>query len=570
MKKEIEIKKFFDLALNNHRKNNFQNAIKFYKKILKINPNHFDSNYLLGTLYLQNQRFNEAKIKFRKAAKIKPNHAALCNNMGATLIELKEYREAINYFKKTISIQPNFAQAYNNIGTILKEQEKHNEAINYFQKAIEIHPELKEARLNLGITYKELGEIEKAIVYFKKIIEIQPNNIKAHQNLMESYEKTNKEKELKLAILNAKKFIKKNDIIKLYEALVLYNNNKFSEAKSYLEIISFDARDIKNEITRSTTLAHCYDRTEDTKNAFKYFKKANILYPKLKKINLFDKKRYLQSIRVRAKLFTQNKVKKWKSIESSKSDLAPTFLIGFPRSGTTLLNTILNSHANVEVIEEKPLVKKIINSLERLPKGGLENLGSLKDNELEKIRKIYLDSPELKNKNNSNIYIDKLPLNIIHVGEIARIFPNSKFIFSLRHPCDCVLSCFMQNFVLNDAMANFLDLKDAAHLYDVVMKLWNQYISIFKINYHEVRYESLVENFEPTVRSVLNFLKLPWDSSVLQYTELAKKRKNIATPSYNQVIKPIYTHAEGRWKKYEKQISNIYPILVPWIKKFDY
>ena len=284
----------------------------------------------------------------------------------------------------------------------------------------------------------------------------------------------------------------------------------------------------------------------------------------------FDKKRYLQSIRVRAKLFTQNKVKKWKSIESSKSDLAPTFLIGFPRSGTTLLNTILNCHANIVVIEEKPLVKKLINSLERLPKGGIEGLGSLKDNELEKIRKVYLDSPELKNKNNSNIYIDKLPLNIIHVGEIVRIFPNSKFIFSLRHPCDCVLSCFMQNFVLNDAMANFLDLKDAAHLYDVVMKLWNQYISIFKINYHEVRYENLVENFEPTVRSVLNFLKLPWDSSVLQYTELAKKRKNIATPSYNQVIKPIYTHAEGRWKKYEKQISNIYPILDPWIKKFDY
>jgi tetratricopeptide (TPR) repeat protein len=572
VKKEIEIRKIFDLALNNHREKNFINAIKYYKKVLKINPSHFDSNYLLGTLYLQNQRFSEAKIKFEKAIKIKPNHAALCNNMGATLVELKEFKEAINFFKKTISIQPNFAQAYNNIGSILKEQEQHREAINYFQKAVELQPGLQEANLNLGIAYKELGKIEKSIFYFKKIIETQPGNIKAHQNLMESYEKTNKEKELKLAILNAKKFIKNIDIIKLYEALVLYNNSKFIDAKNNLESILFDTKDVKNEIIRSTTLAHCYDRINDAKNAFKYFKKANNLYPKLKKINLFDKKRYLQSIKVRTKFFVQNKVKKWKTVESSKNEPTLTFLIGFPRSGTTLLDTILNSHTNIEVIEEKPLVKKLVDSLQKLPKGSLESLGNIKNNELKEIRKIYFDSLELeiKSKNNSNIYIDKLPLNIIHVGEIVRIFPNSKFIFSLRHPYDCVLSCFMQNFVLNDAMANFLDLKDAAHLYDVVMKLWKQYISIFKINYHEVRYESLVENFEPTVRSVLNFLELPWDSSVLEYAELAKKRKNIATPSYNQVTKPIYTHAEGRWKKYKKEISNIYPILDPWIKKFDY
>ena len=572
MKNKIQIKKNFDLALSSHKKNEFQKAIKYYKKILKENPEHFDSNYLLGTLYLQNQRFNEAKIKFKKAIKIKPNHAASCNNMGAVLCELKEYREAINYFQKAINVQPSFAQAYNNIGSILKEQEQYKKAIYYFQRSIEIQPRLKEAYLNLGITYKELGEFEKAIAYFKKIIEIQPGNIKAHQNLMESYEKTNKEKELKLAISNAKKFIKNIDIIKLYEALVLYNNNKFTDAKNHLETISFDTKDTKNEIIKSITLANCYDRIGDAKNAFKYFTKANSLYPELKKINVFDRKRYLQSIKVRAKFFSQNKVKKWKNLKPSKNDLNPIFLIGFPRSGTTLLDAVLSSHPKVEVIEEKPVVKKLIDSLQKLPQGGLEDLENIRDDELEKIKKIYFDflESQIKNKDNSNLYIDKLPLNIIHVGEIVRIFPNSKFIFSLRHPYDCVLSCFMQNFVLNDAMANFLDLKNAAHLYDVVMRLWVQYISIFKINYHEVRYESLVGNFEPTIRSVLNFLKLPWNSSVLGYTELVKKRKNIATPSYNQVTKPIYTHAEGRWKKYEKQISNIYPILDPWVKKFDY
>tara|TARA_B100001179_G_C18231942_1_gene250375 strand:- start:111 stop:497 length:387 start_codon:yes stop_codon:yes gene_type:complete len=128
----------------------------------------------------------------------------------------------------------------------------------------------------------------------------------------------------------------------------------------------------------------------------------------------------------------------------------------------------------------------------------------------------------------------------------------------------------MQDFDLNNAMANFLNLDDSAHLYDVVMNLWVQYTSIFKINYHEVKYENLVESFEPTVKSILNFLGLSWDDSVLEYSKTAKKRKRIATASYSQVIKPLYSHASGRWKQYKKQISNIYPILEKWTKKFNY
>ena len=572
MKNKTNIKKLFDAALDNHKKNNFPIAEKYYKKVLKVNSDHFDSNYLLGTLYLQNKKFNLAKIKFNRAIKIKPDHAALCNNMGATLIELGEYKEAINYFKKTINIQPNFAQAYNNLGSILKEQQLYNEAANYFRIAIKKEPKLKEAYINLGITLKEIGELEMAANNFEKIIKIYPKNYKAHQNLMETFEKANKEKELILAISNAKKLIGDISITKLYEALILYNNNKFIEAKDCLEKISFDDSDIKNHITRSTTLANCYDRIGDAKSAYKYFLKANNLYPKLKKIKFFDKKRYLNNIKIRKKYFKKNKIKKWKNIQPSKIKLNPVFLIGFPRSGTTLLDAILSSHPNVEVIEEKPLVKKLVDSLEESSQKDLNGLEDLEFNKLEEIRNLYFDSlrSEIKNKKNSDLYIDKLPLNMIHVGEIIRIFPNSKFIFSMRHPYDCVFSCFMQNFVLNDAMANFLNLRDAANLYDSVMKLWTQYLSIFKINYHEVKYESLVKNFEPTVRSILDFLKLPWDNSVLNYSELAKKRKNIATPSYNQVTKPIYTHAEGRWKKYEKQISNIYPILDPWIKKFKY
>ena len=535
--KNLTIKETFASAVQNHQKNFFKIAENLYKEILKINPNHFGSIFYLGTLLVQTQRFKLAKSLLYKATQINPNYAAAHNNLGATLKELGEYQNAINCCQKAIKLNPSYAEAH----------------------------------YNLGLVFKELREFKKAISCFKKAIQIHPSYINAHQNLMEAYEKTNQERELKSAISNAQTVIKDNSIIKLYEGILLSRNEKFVEAKNCLELISFGADEINKEILRVSTLAKCYDRIGGTDKAFNYFKKANLLTQSTKMKN-FDKNKYLQEIKIRKEFFKKSNIEKWPTLKQPDNEPSPIFLIGFPRSGTTLLDTILRSHPLIEVIEEQFMVEQLINSLNQLPNSKFENIKEIENEQIIKIRKTYFESLEsqIQNKNNTKLYIDKLPLNIIHVGEIVRIFPNAKFIVSLRHPCDCVLSCFMQDFELNDAMANFLNLDDAAHLYDAVMKLWTQYTSIFSINYHEVKYENLIENFEPTVRSILNFLELSWDDSVLNYLITAKKRDRITTPSYYQVTKPIYSYAIGRWQRYRKQTSNIYPILEGWIKKFNY
>jgi len=570
--KNLTIKETFDSAVQNHQKNFFKIAENLYKEILKINPNHFGSIFYLGTLLVQTQRFELAKSLLYKATQINPNYAAAHNNLGATLKELGEYQNAINCCQKAIQINPNYADAHNNLGAALKELREYQNAINCYKKAIQIQPNLESAHFNLGLVFKELGEFTKAISYFKKAIQIHPSYIIAHQNLMEAYEKTNQERELKSAISNAQTLIKGNPIIKLYEGILLSRNEKFVEAKNYLESILFDTKEIKNEILRVSTLAKCYDRIGNTDKAFNYFTKANNLFPQIRKVKYFDKNKYLQEIKIRKEFFKKSNIKKWPVLKQPDNEPSPIFLIGFPRSGTTLLDTILRSHPLIEVVEEKLMVEQLINSLNQSSDGKLESIKEIENEQIIKIRKTYFESLEsqIQNKNNTKLYIDKLPLNIIHVGEIIRIFPNAKFIVSLRHPCDCVLSCFMQDFELNDAMANFLNLDDSAHLYDAVMNLWTQYTSIFSINYHEVKYENLIENFEPTVRSILNFLELSWDDSVLNYLITAKKRDRIATPSYYQVTKPIYSYAIGRWQRYKKQTSNIYPILEEWIKKFNY
>ena len=571
-KKNLSIEETFTLAVQNHKKNNFEIAQDLYEKILKISPDHFKVIFLLGTLAAQTKNFDKAKQLLQKATQIQPNNADAHNNLGSAQKETGENQKAINSYEKAIQINSNYANTHNNLGVVLKEVGKYQKAISCFEKAIQINPNYVEAHNNLGVVLKEVGKYQKAINCFERAIENQPNFRLAHQNLMDIYEVTNQEKELRTAILKARTLLKDNPITKLFEGILLNRNEKFVEAKKCLETISFKASEINKEILRVSTLAKCYDRIGDSDKAFSYFTKTNNLTLEQTDVKIFNKNRYLQKIKTRRKFFTKSKVNKWSNLKLSDKRQDPTFLVGFPRSGTTLLDTILDSHPMIEVLEEKNMVEKFINSLSELPSGGLDDLENMQSDQLKKIRDIYFNSLEqmVKNKDNSKLYIDKLPLNIIYVGEIFRIFPNAKFILSLRHPCDCVLSCFMQNFKLNDAMANFLNLDDTAYLYDSVMNLWTQYTSIFSINYYEIKYENVVENLELTVRSVLNFLELPWDNSVLEYLKTAKKRDRIATPSYTQVIKPIYSHASGRWKRYIKKNSNIYSILEPWIKKFNY
>ena len=183
-KKNQIIKEDFDLAFQNHKKNNFKIAENLYKKILKTDPNHFESIFLLGSLSAQTKNFNEAKQLLEKAIQINPDYADAHNNFGNVLIELGDYQKAMGCFQKTIEIQPNFAQAHNNLGTAFKELEEYQKAMSCYQEAIKIEPNNADAHYNLGIVFKELGEYQKAIICNEKAINLKPDYVRAYSNMM--------------------------------------------------------------------------------------------------------------------------------------------------------------------------------------------------------------------------------------------------------------------------------------------------------------------------------------------------------------------------------------------------
>jgi len=489
------------------------------------------------------------------------------------LIEHKKsnFLSAEKLYKQILEKYPNEVSILNNLGTILKELGKDKDAIFYYEKALEIKPDDIITNYNLGIVFSKIEKFQKSIIFYEKVIQIDPKHFLSYQNLMDIYEKTNNHEKLEHIIARAKSYLTNNSVVKLYEGILLFKKEKFNEAIKNLEMISFDANKIKQEKLRILTLSKSYDKAKNFDKAFNSFVKVNEINFNLKSKNI-NKDFYLEKINIRKQFFSKLKKEQWPSLNLPNLQNNPIFMVGFPRSGTTLLDNILSSHPSIEVIEEKSMVPKLIGSLNQLTNNNLNNLKNINAEQIQKLRTNYFEDlySHVKNKNNLKIYIDKLPLNLIYIGEIFKIFPQAKFIFSIRHPCDCVLSCFMQNFETNNAMANFFNLEDSAKLYNFVMTLWSQYISIFKINYHEIKYENLVENLETTLKKLLKFLELPWNDNVLKFSETAKEKKQIKTPSYDQVIKPIYSDSVGKWKMYKKQISKDFEILEPWIKKFQY
>ena len=537
--KSIELNKRFPEGLNNlaniyKELKNTKNSIIFFKKAIELNPNYINALYNLAIVYFEINKYEESSACFKRVLKIDPEHLASLNNFGILLKKIKKYEEALKCFEKVVNIDNNFLKAYNNIGTISL----------------------------------ELGKIKNAVSNYEKVLKLDPNNFISHKNLLATYENSNQiENYQKILKLSEKKFPGQK-ILELYKGILFFKKKKFKESIKLLNKVSFK-KDYEAEIKRIFFLAQACDRISKTDEAFKFFKLGNKLKNSTFEAKQFDKNRYLKNIEKKKDYFIKKNIDRWTKIKFSSSILNPVFLIGFPRSGTTLLDTILRSHPKIKIVEEKPMVLKMIDKIKNNDLYSLQNINAT---EIQYLREEYLYEfkKHINLDNQSNLFIDKLPLNIINTGEILRIFPNAKFILSLRHPMDCVLSCFMQDFKLNDAMSNFMNLEDAAILYKKTMELWNQYISTLKVNYISIKYEDLIKNFKPNIKKILKFLNLNWDKSLLNYRQTALKREKISTPSYYQVIQPIYKHADQRWKRYKKHLTNIQPNLNVLIKKYKY
>jgi tetratricopeptide (TPR) repeat protein len=250
----------------------------------------------------------------------------------------------------------------------------------------------------------------------------------------------------------------------------------------------------------------------------------------------------------------------------------PIFVVGFPRSGTTLLEQLLDAHHQLDSFDEQPFLQRRLQALVAKHTNLNDALLQLSEKEIAELRIDYFNdvSKSLPSPKGTHI-VDKNPLNLVRMNLAQALFPHSKIILALRHPCDVVLSCYMQNFRALAFAFTFETIESTARMYNQVFSHWLQQQAILELPVHTVRYEDLVGNVETHARKVFGYLDLPWQDNLLQFTERAKTKGAISTPSYTQVIEGVNQRAVGRWQPYKKYFTDdAMASLAPWIERFGY
>lgn len=518
----------------------------------------------------QARRLPAAKAAALQSLKRHPRAFFLHNILGAIEGTAKNWPEARRHFRKAVKIEPKNHEALCNLAKAERYMGDLFSAQKHLLKSVRAEPTYAYGWCMLGNVYAGKGQLEKAAEAYQRALKINPVLLEAVNNLVTQYERSNQLDEMRAALAQFDAAAPDHPMSNLYHGMLFEREKNYPEALKALGAVSFKydrIADFANlELSRLNRLAKINDKLENADAAYPLFLKANevnahaVVGPKV------SAARFGRRLTARQAYYQPGFSKNWAHLAETTE--SPVFMVGFPRSGTTLLDTFLRGHSAVSLIEERPLVYHLRKGLGVNENNDMSLLDSASRKKLADLGNSYLKT--LRSGQNTPIIIDKLPLNMAYIGEVLRVFPKARFILSLRDPADAVFSCFMQPFRLNDAMACFDTPENAARTYDHVFSIWQQVVAELGPSVITCKYEALIADPKASLMPITEFLGVPWEESALNYQETAKARDHIATTSYAQVVEPLYTSAKGRWTRYAHLMPEALEILAPWRKEFGY
>lgn len=607
-------------AFQYHQSGNLNPAEEIYRKILAADPEHADALHLLGVVLYQKEDYEAAVEKiseavrinprntiyysnlgsaykclgkngaaadsYRKALEIRPDYADAWYNLAVTLKSLGRPEESADCYQKAIALKPDYCEAYSNLGSVRKDQGKVDEALACFQKALEINPAYVQAYNNMGNAFKERGELAQAVAAYRKAVEIKPDYVKALNNLgnalndlgqlEESLACFRKVKETEpdsrwSAAGEAKVFMRKGDFKAAYDALSPLAESGTDNVDVLISFAQIAPRFGKTEKALGLlesrlekgvgdtdslrqiyfSLGYLHDKTGDYDAAFAHYQKANNLRPRR-----FDALQHEKYIKGLIHAYPPDAVME----KSDNNSQVPVFILGMPRSGTTLAEQILSAHPQVCGAGELPYISNIAASLVRLlkdaqpypgclPVMSRHILNTLSAQYMKEVRKYSADALRIS---------DKMPQNFLHIGLISQLFPKAKIIHCIRDPRDTGLSVYFQNFLGSHAYA--FHLEDIGIYYREYERLMAHWKSLPYISFFNLSYEEMVENQEEMSRKLIAYIGLDWDEKCLEFY---KSERSVITSSFQQVREPVYKSSAGRWRNYEKYLKDFAYALPP-------
>ena len=509
-------------AAEHHREGRIDEAERLYRRVLRDNPRNVDAMRLLALIALKLDRPDDAELLLQEAIRVAPDFLLAILDLGRLLKEQDRYGEALDCFDRAIALDASQPQAHFLRAGTLARASFTREAIEAYRKCLELRPAHLGALLGLGHVLKAVGDYDDAVASYNACIREAPDHGETYWSLA-----------------NLKTY--------RFDAAMVAEMEKRAGAQG---------DNVQSEVNFLFALGKAYEDRGDYERAWDFYRRGNerqraeVAYDPVKTEVMNDRIVEVFSPGLLASL-----------AGAGNPDPSPIFILGLPRSGSTLLEQILASHPEVEGTSELPYIGRLATSLSRNRAGGInypEAMRELSRDSLRTLGSEYLAFARMHRRTGAPRFIDKMPNNFPNVGLIAMMLPNAKIIDARRHPLDACLSCYRQLFAIGQ---NFTyDLTEIGEYYLQYQRMMDHWARVLPGRVLTVQYEAVVGDFEAEVRQLLEFCELPWNEACLRFYE---SNRPVRTPSAEQVRQPIYDRSVGHWRHFERHLDELIAVIDP-------
>ena len=494
----------------------YRKAEDAFKKVLIEDGNNIDALRFMGILAFKSGNHDIAEAMLTKALKLDPTYSLVWANLAQVFSVTGQLDKAKKSFKNILNMTPKNGLIWAEYGTVLTKLANYKEGRDAYLKALEFKPDSPRVHLSLGHVYKTMGEIDNSIDSYKNTI--LQNNLSG-----EAY--------WSLANLKTYSF-------------------SMNEIKDMEETLKGDMSDIERS-QMYFALGKAYEVKKDFDKSFKNYYEGNKVKKALIKYSSDDTTDNTKRI---LDFFNQENIQKL--AKSSTNDRDPIFILGMPRSGSTLVDQIISSHSKVDGTQELPNIIKIAAELNSNNQNNYpEVLKELDDSKLSNLGKVYISETAWA-RDTAPFFIDKMPNNFIHIGLIKTILPNAKIIDTRRDPMDTCFSCFKQFFARGQLFT--YSLEDLGNYYTDYIRAMNHWHNVYGKDIYTVHYDNVINETEETIRELIDYCELPFEKECLEFYNSSRPVK---TPSAEQVRQPIYKSGLNYWKNYEKHLLPLKKII---------
>ena len=494
----------------------YRKAEDAFKKVLMEDENNIDALRFMGILAFKSGNHDIAEAVLTKALKLDPTYSLVWANLAQVFSVTGQLDKAKKSFKNILNMDPKNGLIWAEYGTVLTKLANYREGRDAYLKALEFKPDSPRVHLSLGHVYKTMGEINASINSYKNTI-IQ-NNLSG-----EAY--------WSLANLKTYSF-SENEIKDMEETL---KGDMSDIERSQMHFALGKAYEVKKDFDRS--FRNYYEGNKVKKGLIKY-SSDDTSYNTKRILDFFSKENI-------------NNLSK-----SSTNNPDPIFVLGMPRSGSTLVDQIISSHSKVDGTQELPNIIKIAAELNNDKQNSYpEVLKELDDLKISKLGKDYISETTWA-RDNAPFFIDKMPNNFIHIGLIKTILPNAKIIDTRRDPMDTCFSCFKQFFARGQLFTYTME--DLGNYYTDYIRAMNHWHKVYGKDIFTVHYDDVINKTEETIRELIDYCNLPFEQECLEFY---KSSRPVKTPSAEQVRQPIYKSGLNYWKNYEKHLLPLKKII---------